>query len=86
MVGLCAKAAAAKHRWVVVPKASYSIRLTIYRAQLRGDWDNFAKALTDPLKGVIWYDDSQVKSAHVSVELDRENPRAHIAVFREVIE
>ena len=32
------------------------------RPEKKPDWDNFAKAVTDALKGVVWTDDSRIVS------------------------
>lgn len=83
-VRICADAQCKRDGWSIVEDATYEVSITIHRAQLRGDWDNFAKALTDPLNGIIWKDDRQVRKATVVMELDRVNPRARVVVLRRI--
>jgi Holliday junction resolvase RusA-like endonuclease len=58
----------------------YAVTLHVYRAEARGDWDNYAKGLCDALTGILWLDDSQVIEAHVVLHVDRVNPRAEVMV------
>jgi Holliday junction resolvase RusA-like endonuclease len=47
------------------------------------DFDNLAKAATDPLNGIAWIDDDQITTAHVVRRFSgvREDPgRTHITV------
>ncbi len=68
--------------WKVEPKATYNVHFEIYRATLRGDFDNFEKALTDPMNGIVWKDDSQITEWSGVLLLDRKNPRAIVRVTR----
>lgn len=45
----------------------YYVKITIYRSAARGDWDNFAKAITDACNGVLWPDDRQIVHATVAL-------------------
>lgn len=44
------------------------------------DWDNFHKLSMDSLKGIVWEDDSQVKSAVVEKFYCTENPRIELTI------
>ena len=60
-----------------------SIRLDFYRANnMRADWDNLAKAVTDALNMVAYHDDSQIVEAHVRKFVDKDNPRVEIQLER----
>lgn len=83
-VALFAGIAAQKGGWKVEEKAAYRVEFEIYRATLRGDFDNFEKALTDPMNGIIWKDDSQITEWSGKLLLDRKNPRAIVRVERRV--
>jgi Holliday junction resolvase RusA-like endonuclease len=52
----------------------------VYRAQRRGDLDNFAKVLGDALNGVTYHDDSQVIELHMWRHDDKGNPRCEVEV------
>ena len=54
----------------------------VYRAQRRGDLDNFAKILGDALNGVAYHDDSQVTELHMWRHDDKANPRVEVEVRR----
>lgn len=79
-VGWAARAAVMRARWKFTTEDRYEIELTFYCSADRGDWDNLAKAATDPLKGIVWHDDQHVKAARVRVVVDRVHPRAEIVV------
>ena len=76
-----AQAAVARNRWQCID-GEYWIELAFYRAERRGDWDNFAKAVTDPMSGLAWPDDRQIVEAIVSMYVDRKNPRVEVRVER----
>jgi len=45
-----------------------AVELRFFRAdRRRADFDNLAKAVTDPLNGVLWQDDAQIDEAHIYV-------------------
>lgn len=46
-----------------------------------GDIDNIEKAIMDGLNGVLYHDDKQVKSKVTRLRIDRENPRAEVAIY-----
>lgn len=71
--------AARMQRWVCTSEP-VDVEIRIYRHQLRGDWDNFAKAFCDSANGILWNDDSQIVHADVAVFLDRKNPRTEVKV------
>lgn len=52
----------------------------VYRAQRRGDLDNFAKVLGDALNGVMYHDDSQVVELHMWRHDDKAQPRVEVEV------
>jgi len=54
----------------------------VYRAQKRGDLDNFAKVLGDALNGVMYHDDSQVVELHMWRHDDKAAPRVEVEVRR----
>jgi Holliday junction resolvase RusA-like endonuclease len=60
--------------------SAYRFDLIVYRAERRGDWDNFAKAVADALEGVVFDNDRAIVEAHVRLELDRERPRTDVTV------
>jgi crossover junction endodeoxyribonuclease RusA len=46
------------------------------------DWDNWNKLSTDALTGIVWVDDSQIKTAHVYIKpIDRGNPRIELTII-----
>jgi len=81
-VALFAGIAAQKAGWKVEEKATYYVHFEIHRATLRGDFDNFEKALTDPMNGIIWKDDAQITEWSGRLLLDRKNPTAIARVER----
>jgi len=54
----------------------------VYRAQKRGDLDNFAKVLGDALNGVMYHDDSQVVELHMWRHDDKAQPRVEVECRR----
>jgi Holliday junction resolvase RusA-like endonuclease len=48
----------------------------------KGDWDNYGKAASDALNGVLWHDDCQVKSAHCIVQYPGPRPGIEVVVER----
>ncbi|WP_179396343.1 RusA family crossover junction endodeoxyribonuclease [Lacticaseibacillus absianus] len=38
----------------------------LIRPTVKGDIDNYFKAITDPLTGLVWVDDAQIVDAHIS--------------------
>jgi Holliday junction resolvase RusA-like endonuclease len=79
-VRLLALVAARRAKWSPPKGARFSLTLDVYRAIDAGDFDNLAKALTDPLKGIAWPDDRYVTTAVVRLHIDRTHPRAEICV------
>lgn len=64
--------------WLLTQR--YGLRVEVYRAERRGDWDNFGKAVSDGLNGVLWKDDALVLYATVSIVEDKKNPRTRVVV------
>jgi len=57
-----------------------AVTMRVYRAQRRGDLDNYTKVLLDSLKGVVFADDDQVTQIHAFLDDDKKNPRVEIEV------
>jgi Holliday junction resolvase RusA-like endonuclease len=78
---MVARSAMARARWRPGPDALFLIELNVFRAQRAGDWDNFAKAITDALtKAGAWRDDRYIEDARVRLFVDREYPRVDVLV------
>jgi Holliday junction resolvase RusA-like endonuclease len=60
--------------------ASYSIKVTVYRAVRRGDGDNYQKAVADGLTGVLWQNDSAAHAWTVDIVDDLAKPRIEVIV------
>jgi len=61
------------------------VRLDFYRKDFTlADWDNLAKAATDPLNGLLWTDDAQIDEAHVRVRRGVGKARAGVWVSVDV--
>lgn len=58
----------------------YQLTIEIYRAARRGDWDNFGKAISDGLQGVLWKNDGSIVDATVRIFEKSKDPRAHVTV------
>lgn len=75
-VGWCAKQAGV--RPIVGP---VRLEMQFYVPDNRArDGDNLQKAVMDGLKGIAYTDDSQVKQWGGSIGVDKENPRALVAI------
>ena len=62
-------------------EGSFRLLVVCYGADLRSDWDNLGKAISDALNGVIWNDDRQVIDAHVlKLPCDKGQERTEVAV------
>lgn len=60
---------------------SVTIELYFWDKRKR-DWDNWHKLTMDALTGVVWEDDSQIKSAHIYIRgIDKENPRIEVTIY-----
>lgn len=80
-VATCAKLAANLARWECVP-GEYGISIHIARAAKRGDWDNYAKAITDGMLGIAYPDDRMITMATVYMSVEPDKPRVHVVVWR----
>lgn len=61
--------------------ARYRVTVTAYFGdERRRDADNVGKAVLDACNGMLWHDDSQVRSLTVEREIDRATPRTEITV------
>ncbi len=68
------------HRWPWQDKSVvFEIKIDVFRNG-RGDWDNYAKAITDACNGVLWQDDRQIVDARVTLHNDK-NERVEVAVM-----
>lgn len=57
----------------------YAITLRFFRADARRvDFDNLAKSVTDPLNKLLYPDDSHIKRALITVDVDRARPRVEV--------
>ncbi len=80
-VKTCALVAAAKHGHWNARAGSYGIKLAFFKADARrADFDNLAKSLTDPLSKLLYPDDSKIVDAHVTIDIDRANPRVEVTL------
>ena len=84
-VKLLAQIAVNRAAWKPADDVAYAIELRIFRDVRRGDWDNFAKSVTDGCNGVVWKDDRQITDAIVRVRYDKANPRIEVVVERRSI-
>jgi Holliday junction resolvase RusA-like endonuclease len=61
------------------------VRLDFFRKDFTlADWDNLAKAATDPLSGLWFRDDAMIDEAHVTVRRGVGKARAGVAVCVDV--
>lgn len=81
-VASCARTAAMVARWALRDGDEFRITLEIFRKADRGDWDNYAKSVTDGMNGVLYADDRRIIQAHVLMSIDRKNPRVEVEVSR----
>jgi Holliday junction resolvase RusA-like endonuclease len=59
-----------------------AVELRFFRAdKRRADFDNLAKAATDPLNGVLWRDDAQIDEAHIYVMRGVDSGYATVTVW-----
>ena len=49
--------------------------LEVYRPANRGDWDAWSKVVCDALEGFLWDNDAQIWRGHVTLFVDKANPR-----------
>jgi Holliday junction resolvase RusA-like endonuclease len=69
-------------RWKPDAGGEYEVVLVVYRAKRVGDLDNYYKGVIDAMKGIAWVDDRQVVEAHVTLRVDRVNPRVVVSVAK----
>lgn len=81
LVGDYARAAVKTSGWLNVP-GEYALQVTVYRVRRAGDLDNYLKAISDGLNGIVWPDDAMVRTLIAFADLSRDNPRADITVGR----
>lgn len=84
LVRAAADKACLASQWVA-DSSDVDIEVLVYRARKRGDLDNFIKACTDAMNGVVYEDDSQIASLWgCRLDTDRLHPRVEIKVVRKV--
>ncbi|AGP67713.1 Holliday junction resolvase [Lacticaseibacillus paracasei] len=54
----------------------------VVRPVIKGDVDNYFKAVTDPLTGIVWVDDAQIVEAHIAKFYSNE---PHVEIYIEQI-
>lgn len=54
----------------------------IVRPVIKGDVDNYFKAVTDPLTGIVWVDDAQIVEAHIAKFYSND---PHVEIYVEQI-
>lgn len=81
LVRLQAQAACSAGGWKPLP-GKYTLDLQVYRKARRGDWDNFGKAISDALNGLVFPDDASVVDGRVRV-FDGQGTGAMVRVTRE---
>ncbi len=59
--------------------AEYALTVRVYRAEARGDLDNFIKT-ADCMNGIVFHDDAAVRRIDASMQQDKENPRLEFTV------
>lgn len=64
LVRLIAQSACSAAGWKPTA-ASYEVAIEVYPARNRGDSDNFAKAITDAMNGVVYPDDRSIRKLTV---------------------
>ncbi len=73
----------AKMQWKHKP-IDYMIAITVkiyFGTHRKADWDNFHKLSMDALTGIVWEDDSLIKTATVEKLFDKERPRLEITIY-----
>jgi Holliday junction resolvase RusA-like endonuclease len=74
----------AKAQWRVPPlKDELTVLVCLYFGTKRkADWDNFHKLWADALTGIIYEDDSQIKTATVEMLYDKAKRRIEVKVYQ----
>jgi Holliday junction resolvase RusA-like endonuclease len=71
----------------VFKEGPVEVKLRFYPPTWRGDATNFLKVLLDSVQGVLYANDSQVRSlSHLVVDVDEDRPRCEMAVERWTIQ
>jgi Holliday junction resolvase RusA-like endonuclease len=73
----------ALHQHMTPMAGNVAVYVNVYRAQRRGDLDNYAKVLCDSLNGAAYHDDSQVAELHMWLHDDKDNPRVEVEIRRQ---
>ncbi len=79
-VGVIARAAVSHLSAWRLDAAGYAVTIRVFRAERRGDWDNFAKAITDGMNRAVYLDDRLIRRALVEVDEDPARPRVEVEV------
>jgi len=61
-------------------EARYRLHVVAFRARDAGDWDNYAKNVSDALQGALYFDDRRIVDGRCTLEIDRERPRVEVTV------
>lgn len=70
----------ALHQHMTPMAGNVAVYVNVYRAQKRGDLDNYAKVCLDALKGAAYNDDDQVVELHMWRHDDKGNPRVEVEI------
>lgn len=65
IVRLTAQAACSAAKWVPIA-GDYEVTIEVYPARRAGDADNFGKAVTDAMNGVVYPDDKSISKLTVA--------------------
>lgn len=82
LVAVHAVAARVKVAWPWKNQAArFGLVVRVFRSRSAGDWDNYGKAISDALNGVLWVDDKQVASGSVEIiQCPKGQERAEVEV------
>lgn len=83
LVAKYAKAAIESQGWEAVD-GCYSLEIFVQRARYVGDLDNYLKAVSDGLNGIVWPDDSMVQKIVARfVNRNRKTPGVWVRILFE---
>lgn len=66
------------------PRMTYHVDVKLFfESRRKHDIDNYSKILLDAgMDGLVWVDDNQIASLHISKAIDKANPRIEVVVHR----